>query len=149
MAEWIANSEAALQTAFGDLRELWRAKKYLRIKATAGTKRSLDQNAIAAVWYGQVANELREGSALDVKCECKLTIGVPILRAEDPEFREAYDAVLKRLTYEQKLIAMRAWPVTSLMTKDQLNQYLKAMQDAYDGRVALTFPEPENAKEYA
>lgn len=143
MSEWIANSEAALQSAFGDMRELWRAKKYLRIKAVAGTKRSLDQNAIAAVWYGQVANELREGSALDVKCECKLTIGVPILRAEDADFREAYDAVLKGLSYEQKLIAMRQWPVTSLMTKDQLSQYLAAMQEAYAGRVALEFPPDE------
>ena len=143
MSEWIANSEASLQTAIGDLRELWRANKYLRIKATTGRKRSLDQNALAACWYQQVANELREGSALDVKCECKLTIGVPILRAEDADFCEAYDAVLKPLTYEKKLIAMRAWPVTSLMTKDQLSQYLEAMQAAYFGRVALMFPEKD------
>ena len=44
-------------------------------------------------------------------------------------------------TYEQKLVAMRAWPVTSLMTKAQLSQYLEKMQEAYAGRVALTFPE--------
>jgi len=145
MPEFIANSETSLQNVIGEVRELWRTNKYLRVKVTSGRKRSLDQNAIAAVWYEQVARELREGSALDVKCECKLTIGVPILRSEDADFREAYDGVLKGLTYEQKLVAMRAWPVTSLMTKAQLSQYLEKMQEAYAGRVALTFPESKSA----
>ncbi len=143
MTEWIANSEQTLQQAIGDLRELWNRTKYVRIKATTGRKRSLDQNAIAAVWYQQIAEELREQSVIDVKCECKLTIGVPILRAEDEDFKADYDAVLKRLTYGQKMIAMRRMPVTSIMTKNQLSQYLVTMQETYAGRVALTFPEPE------
>lgn len=143
MPEWTANSEQALQTAIGDLRELWREKKWLKIKATTGTKRSLDQNGISHVWYEQIARELREDTVLGVKCECKLTIGVPILRAEDAEFREIYDSVIKPLSYENKLLAMKVWPVTSRMTKDQLSQYLSTMQETYDGRVALQFPKDE------
>ena len=142
MTDWVVNSETALQNAIGDLRVLWRAHKYLRLNATTGRKRSLDQNSISHTWYEQIANELRENTTLGVKAECKLNYGVPILRAENEEFRAKYDALVKgRFSYEEK-IAFMAWlPITSLMTKDQLSQYLVAMQAAYSGRVALTFPE--------
>lgn len=105
-----------------------------------GKPRSLDQNAISHKWYEQVSNELKECSELDVKCFCKLHYGVPILRAEDDDFREAYDTAIKPLPYEKKLIAMRVLPVTSIMSVKQLSQYLEIVQDAYAGRVRLEFP---------
>jgi hypothetical protein len=137
------NSETSLQQAIGDMRELYRQHKFVRVKLTTGKARSLDQNAIAHVFYEQVARELREDTALQVKNFCKLHYGVPILRAEDEEFRALYDLVIKPLSYERKLAAMSAWPVTSLMSKDQLSQYLTAMQEGYAGRVNLEFPPDE------
>lgn len=137
------NSDTSLQQAIGDMRDLYRRHRYLRVKITTGKSRSLDQNGISHVWYEQISRELREDTPLSVKCFCKLHYGVPIMRAESEEFRELYDLVIKSLTYERKLAAMSAWPVTSLMSKDQLSQYLTAMQDGYAGRVQLEFPKDE------
>ena len=142
MTAWVINSESSLQSAIGELREMWNTYKYVKLNAKTGKSRSLDQNAISHAWYEQLARELREDDIVGWKCYCKLHHGVPILRAEDEEFREAYDAVIKRLTYEQKLIAMRHWPVTSIMTKQQLSKYLEAMQEDFARRgVRLEFPE--------
>lgn len=104
--------------------------------------RSMSQNAIAHVWYGQLANELREEDALGWKCFCKLHFGVPILRAEEPDFLEVYDRTIKGMGYEQKLEVMEIVPVTSIMTKPQLSKYLEAMQVHFISRgVRLVFPE--------
>ena len=139
------NSEMSLQKAIGDLRELFRVHRFVKISAKTGKARSLDQNAISHAWYEQIARELREDDALGWKAYCKLNHGVPILRAEDEEFREFYDHSIKPvLTYEQKLSAMKYLPVTSLMTKPQLSAYLEAMQTDFSRRgVMLSFPEDE------
>jgi hypothetical protein len=143
MSTIIINSAESLQRACGDLREMWSEYKFLRLTIKKGKDRSLNQNAISHAWYEQLARELREDDALGWKCHCKLHYGVPILRAEDEEYRESYDTVLKFLTYEKKLIAMRHWPVTSIMVKSQLSKYLVAMQEAFADRVRLEFPAEE------
>jgi len=141
MTSIVINSAESLQRAIGDLRDLWNQHKFLRMNVKVGKDRSLPQNAITHVWYGQIARELREDSELGWKCYCKLHHGVPILRAEDEEFRSTYDAALKSLSYEHKLLAMRYWPVTSIMTKPQLSRYAEAVQADFAGRgVRLEFP---------
>lgn len=136
-----ANSEQSLSKLIGDLRELWREHKYLRVTIKTGKDRSLDQNAILHAWITQIANELREQTAAQIKAECKLVYGVPILRAEDEEFRQFYDKSIKLMTYEDKLLAMSFCPVTSLMTVKQLSQFLTGMQETYRKRgVELEFP---------
>lgn len=141
MSALIINSAESLQIALGDLRDLWNRHKFLRVSIKAGKDRSLPQNSITHVWYGQIARELREDDELGWKSYCKLHHGVPILRAEDPEFRTTYDSVIKALSYEQKLIAMRCWPVTSIMTKEQLSKYAEAVQADFAKRgVQLEFP---------
>lgn len=145
MSAITVNSAESLQALFGDLRAKWDRYKFLRVSIKTGQDRSLPQNAITHAWYGQIARELREDDELGWKCYCKLHHGVPILRAEDEEFRTAYDAVIKPLSYEKKLIAMRHWPVTSIMTKEQLSKYAEAMQADFAKRgVMLEFP-PEDA----
>lgn len=137
----VINSAESLQSAFGALRELYERHKFLRINARAGKDRSLPQNAITHVWYGQIARELREDDELGWKCYCKLHHGVPILRTENDEFRESYDGAIKGLSYEQKLTVMRILPVTSLMTKEQLSRYAEAVQADFAQRgVMLEFP---------
>lgn len=130
MAEIIINSEVSLQEAIGLLRETWAKNKYVRMVLKA-RKRSLDQNALAAVWYEQMAREDRQYDALGHKSYCKLHHGVPIMRAEDEEFRAFYDGALKSLTYEQKREAMKFVPVTSLMSVEQLSKYLEAVHEDY------------------
>lgn len=142
MSTWTVNSEPSLQSFIGDVRELFRANKYVKLTAKVGKARSLDQNALSHIWYEQLSRELREDDVLGWKSYCKLHHGVPIMRAEDEEFRQFYDGAIKGLTYEQKLQAMKFMPVTSLMTKLQLSKYLEAMQDDFKKRgVLLMFPE--------
>ncbi|WP_238389796.1 hypothetical protein [Pseudoxanthomonas koreensis] len=142
----IVNSDTALQSAIGELREQYRAHRFLRLNVRTGKARSLDQNAISHAWYQQLARECREDDELGWKAYCKLHHGVPILRAEDAEFRAFYDGALKGLSYEQKLSAMKYLPVTSLMTKPQLSKYLEAVQADFLSRgVALEFPAQEAA----
>lgn len=103
--------------------------------------RTAEQNALSHAWYLQLQKELREDSALGYKCFCKLHFGVPILRAEDAEFRKVYDDVIKQLSYEKKLEVMQILPVTSIMKTKQLSQYLEAMQAHYFKQgVKLEFP---------
>lgn len=142
MAEIIVNSEPSLQAAIGELREAFGKHKYVRVKITT-RKRSLDQNALAAVWYEQMAREDRQHDAMGHKAYCKLHFAVPILRSEDADYREFYNnAILHNLTYEQKLKAMAYLPATSLMTVDQLSKYLEAVHDDYASRgIHLQWPE--------
>jgi len=149
VSEYIVNSDPSLQSFFGDVREAYLQHRYLRFNMKVGTDRSIPQNSFTHAWYGQLARELREDDELGWKCYCKLHHGVPILRAEDAEFRETYDAAIKGLTYEQKLKVMRLLPVTSLMTKAQLSKYADAVRDDFKDNygVTLEFPKPKPPRE--
>lgn len=145
MTDIAVYSDTTLAQALGEVREQFRIHKRVKVKVTSG-KRSLNQNDISHVWYEQIAHELREDDALGWKCYAKLHHGVPILRAEDDDFREVYDGAIKGLTYEQKLGVMRILPVTSLMNKAQLSKYLEAVQADFQGRgVWLQFPQERAA----
>ncbi|CAB3729032.1 NinB/YbcN family protein [Achromobacter piechaudii] len=100
-------------------------------------RRTPAQNAFSHAWYGEIAEALPEDDAVGWKSYCKLHHGVPILRAEDEEFREAYDGAIKGLAYEQKLIAMRVFPVTSRMNTAQLTKYADAVRDDFAARGVL------------
>ncbi|AHG63164.1 hypothetical protein [Advenella mimigardefordensis] len=142
MSTDIVNSEEGLQRFIGKARELFLRHKFLRISIKTGKARSLPQNAITHVFYEQIARELREDDELGWKCYCKLHHGVPILRAEDDEFRGVYDSAIKGMSYENKLRVMRYLPVTSLMSKEQLSKYAVEVQDDFRRRgVILQFPE--------
>lgn len=138
----IVNSDESLQRFMGELRNQYQAHRYLRISIKTGKARTLPQNDITHVWYGQIARELPEDDALGWRCYCKLHHGVPIMRAEDDEFRSMYDSVIKGRTYEEKLLMMKYLPVTSLMSRKQLSAYAEAVQADFRARgVMLAFPE--------
>ncbi len=117
------------------------SQKYVLKLVKSYKHRSLDQNGQSHVWYSQLAKELPEDNELGWKRYCKLTLGVPLLRAQDSQFRELYDkCIRKTLTYEQKLEAMDILPVTSRMDTEQFNYYLEAMQNHFSKRgVILEF----------
>lgn len=134
------NSDNSLIAASLKIKEVYAKHKYLRITVKTGKDRSLDYNALSHVWYAQIADELKDDDALGWKCHCKLHFGVPLLRAEDAEFREFYDNSIKCLSYEQKLKAMKYLPVTSIMSNEQFGKYCKEMQlYFYDLDVHLEF----------
>lgn len=143
MAEWIANSESALHKMIGDLRELWAQHKFLTVKAKAGKSRSLPQNAIQHAWYTQMAMEDRSEDQRGHMRFCKYTFGIPILCADDPDYREQCRRLLGPLPYESRIEAMDFFPVTRLFTKAQESTYLTNVREHYRERrgVHLEFPE--------
>jgi hypothetical protein len=146
MSKHVINSEIGLQTFIGSLRELWKSRRYLEVSIKEGKARSVEQNAVMHGWFGQVARELREDDERGVKRFCKLHFGVPLLRAEDEEFREAYDQVVRPLAYEDKLKAMDILPVTSRMTTIQLDKCMTDIQDHFRTRgVVLVYPKERAA----
>lgn len=103
----------------------------------ADKRRSLPQNDKSHVWYNEVDKQL----CLPVgttKCECKLYFGVPILRAENEDFCQGYDRLIKnRMTKGEKLELMRWFPVTSLMTKAQKSRYMESVQHYYADQMGI------------
>lgn len=141
MTEIAIYNDATLQSALGAIRQAYATHKRVRVRVS-GPLRSLPQNSLSHEIYAQLARELPEDDAAGHKAYCKLHHGVPILRAEDAEFRAVYDSAIKGLSYEQKLGVMRILPVTSLMNRVQKTKYLDAVRDDFAARgVFLSFPE--------
>jgi hypothetical protein len=108
-----------------------------------GAPRTAAQNRLAQRWYTDVALQLGDMTHEEVRATCKLTIGVPILRAENEAFRLSYDRVMGGLTYEEKLRAIIAFdlPVTRLMTTPQMTAFMDQMQRTCGAQgVRLTDP---------
>jgi len=96
-----------------------------------GERRSLDQNALSHALYTQIAAQLEDQTVQEIRAECKLRYGVPILRAASDEFRNRYDKVIKPHDYETKLALMEWLPVTSLMDKAQFSEYVDTVIREY------------------
>lgn len=141
MTTAIVTTPAKLSAVIGEMRDALKQAGWLRVTYSHDKGRTAQQNALAFAWYAQIAAELLENTTEGVHAECKLRYGVPLLRAEDADFRAMYDGALKAMTYEQKLKVMAYLPVTRLMTTDQLSQYLTAIREAYADRVQLEFPD--------
>lgn len=114
------------------------------VEVTRGKRRSVEQNRLQRLWLNEIAEQWEGHTPEEIRGYCKLTIGVPILRAENETFREKYDAVVKPLSYEQKLLIMTEpldMPVTRIMTTDQKTHYLEGMQRHFAQKgIVLTQP---------
>lgn len=112
-----------------------------------GRDRSLEQNRLQFLWAREAAEQRGDMTADEVRREWKLVHGVPILREESAEFREIYDAAIKPLSYERKLIMMRFIPVTSEMKVPQMVRYLDTIQrECAEQGIRLTEPDPDLTK---
>ena len=110
----------------------------------AGRRRTVEQNRLQRTWVKEIAEQAGE-TAEYWRGYCKLCIGVPILRAENDEFRAKYDAHVKPLDYETKIAIMQEpldLPVTRLMTTAQKTAYLDQIFRHFSEQgVVLTIPE--------
>lgn len=101
------------------------------ISTSKGRRRSTEQNRLQRRWMNDISKRWDGMTPENVRGFCKLTFGVPILRAENELFCERYDAILKPLPYEQKLQLMQEpldLPVTRIMTTGQKTDYLNQIQ---------------------
>ncbi len=102
-----------------------------------GAKRSVEQNALQYALFTDIAEQRGDVTYEEVRAECKLHYGVPILRRDNPDFKEQYDDIIKPLPYEKKLAAMLEpleLPVTSLMRTRQMKEYLDTIYREYTAR---------------
>ena len=115
------------------------------VNVTQGVNRSIEQNNLAFKWYQEIAHYLDDRDSVEVRAECKLHHGVPIMRTECEVFRSKYDEYIKPLPYEKKLELMVepvAFPVTSLMNTRQMKRYLDIVYRKFTEKgVTLTVPE--------
>jgi hypothetical protein len=127
------------------LANLLRGRKLpITVTWTQGAPRSTAQNRLAQRWFTDIATQLGDQTHEDVRADCKLRFGVPILRAENEAFQLSYDRVIKDLPYEDKLDAIKAFdlPVTRLMTAKQMTAFMDEMQRNWTAQgVRLTDPE--------
>lgn len=116
----------------------------ITVKVETGGKRTVRQNKLSRLWIMEIAEQKPESTSEEWRGYCKLTLGVPILRAEDDEFREKYDKIVRPLPYETKLALMQEpldFPVTRLMNVKQQTAYLDAIHRHFSSEgVVLTDP---------
>jgi hypothetical protein len=89
--------------------------------------RSQRQNRLAFRWFKD-ASEQGDQTAEQYRAECKLRLGVPILRRDSDHFQSVYDDVIRPHSYEKKLIIMEYLPVTRLFSVAQMTEFLEAVQ---------------------
>lgn len=112
--------------------EEWDFKRPMKVETSEYTKsRSSEMNRLSHAWYSQIEDELFWNTG-EAKRQCKLMIGVPLLRQADDEFNAWYTKIaLREMTYENKLLLMDMVPVTSLMKVKTMAKYLDEVQKKY------------------
>lgn len=133
------------------LEALLRSRKLpITVTVESGKPRTINQNALQRLWCAEIAEQLGDRTAEEVRGECKLTMGVPIMRAENEAFRIAYDRVIRPLPYELKLAAMMDpldFPITRLMNADQKTRYLDHLSRHWAQHgIQLTIPDPMKSR---
>ena len=129
------------------LRFIKERKMPFTVDITKGKHRTVEQNRLQRLWLNEIAEQLGDQTAEELRGYCKLRFGVPILRAENETFRDCYDAVVKPLAYEQKLSIMMEpldLPVTRLMSTEQKTRYLDAIHKHF-AEQGVTLTEPVSA----
>ncbi len=107
------------------------------ISISAGKKRSTEQNRLGRALINIISEQLGDRPPEEVRGECKLTIGVPILRAASDLYMHDYDEVLKPLDTELKIKLMQEpfdMAVTRRMTVKQKTEYLDGIMKEYGYR---------------
>ncbi len=146
MTSRVINNESELQ----DLLLLLQSQKLpLTVEITKGRRRSVGQNRLQRMWINEISEQLGDQTPEEIRALCKLTIGVPILRAENELFRVKYDSAIRGLDYETKLSIMAEpldLPVTRIMTTAQKTKYLDGIHKQFSEQgVILTDPDREAA----
>ena len=128
MQKLIVSNQESLEGLVRQLHAAMGEHAQLVTFAPLNGKRGLPSNALSHIWYAYAEECKGDEFEDDIKCFCKLNYGVPILRKEDQEFNRFYNMALFNKTYEQKIESMKFVPITSRMTKDQMNRYMTRMQ---------------------
>ena len=127
MQTWTVKNEESLNFLIDALKE----QKRPFVVELLPAHRTIPQNRLFYLMYDIIAKQLYGGDSDLARNECKLTIGVPILRRDSEKFHETYDRLIKPASYEDKLAMMEYISVSSLFDKAQGTEYIKNMFDTY------------------
>lgn len=133
MKTYLIKNEAELVDWFTKLHTMGDGFYPITLQVYKGDKkhRSLAANALSQVWYREIAKQSEDRTVQEVRRECKLNIGVPILRGSSEKFRAMYDNVVSGHDYETQLEMMDYLPVTSTMTVTQMSEYMESLYFTY------------------
>ena len=136
--EIVVNCKAEANRAMREIKENFLAHGWTRWTATFGETRTQRQNRTLYAIYTFIAKYLGDQTSEDIKCQCKLDFGVPIM-LENEKFRNDWNQYFDHMTYEEQLRFMgggtilgpNGLPVTSKMSRKQFNLYLSRIVDRY------------------
>ena len=116
----------------------------LTVSWVQGASKTDAQNKLAQRWFTDIARQLGDTTHEDVRADCKVTFGVPILCTENDAFRQSWAETFAPLSYEgvRKAVKNLDVPVTRLMTLRQMTAFMDAMQ-AHWGGMGLYLTDPE------
>lgn len=141
-SETVINSFAAFRSAISTIWALWCEHKYIRLRWSTSKNRTLDQNALWAAFYQRISQVMGDGSAnyaQDVKAECKLLYGVPILLRESERFKAGWERYFAKESYQTQLFLMGpnplfgkdGFPVTRLLDTKTGAEYTDTLVKVY------------------
>lgn len=133
----IANSQKTFEAAIEEITHLWKIFHYLRINVIPGMDRSLDQNAMFFELYTHIADWFYGGDVELARAECKLDIGLPILRRDDPSLNDLCARSIDLLSREEQLKFIATMSVTSDMSRGQATECINRIMDSYSERGLL------------
>ncbi|KAA0970282.1 hypothetical protein FPY71_07080 [Aureimonas fodinaquatilis] len=113
-----------------------------------GKRRSVEQNRLQRRLLNEIAAQTDQTHE-EVRALCKLTIGVPILRAGSELFAEKYDRLIKPMPYERKLEMMAEpidFPVTRLMNTAQKTAYIEGIYRVFSEQGVIFSEDQERAR---
>lgn len=127
----IANSDSTYQELLDTAERLWNQFHYLRVSIVPGFDRSIDQNSMLFELYTHIAN-WNYGNDIELaRAECKLDIGLSILRRDDAHLNELCARTIDLLSREEQLAFIKTMSVTSDMSRDQATECISTIMDTY------------------
>lgn len=140
---WYLSNDASVAGFLKQANAARLSGKPLRIKILPD-KRTLDQNALSFAIYKQIAAQSEDQSIVEIRMQCKLDYGIPILCEEEEEFANLWHKVEQSLTYEEQLELMKSQNVTSLLSKKGFTKYIDTIIRAYSAQgYSIVFPGEE------
>lgn len=110
------------------------AEKDGSIQVTVENKtkdRSSLQNRLSHKWYSVIGKQTFE-SEVEVKRYCKLTFGIPIMIRDVEGFAGMWGIQTTEMTYEQEKWSMKFMKLTSILSVEQMTEYLNQMKLHYE-----------------
>ena len=146
---WTVNSDQSEAAFIEHIKWRRQQKKFIRVELY-DSARTIDQNAMTFELYQTIGRTLYGGDTEFARNECKLQYGVPIMRRDSEKFRQSYDKVIKPHDHKTKLEIMEMLPVTRLMDRAQISEYIEHVKNVYTQKGVsfqyLDQPKPKRSK---